>query len=87
MQRRHFLMTPPAMALGAAAAAAPIATLAAPTIMTPQSRILPREGKGPRIVICGGGWGGLTAARYLRELIPIPTWCCWSATPRSGRAP
>lgn len=70
MQRRHFLMTPPAMALGAAAAAAPIATLAAPMIMTPQSHILPREGKGPRIVICGGGWGGLTAARYLRELIP-----------------
>jgi hypothetical protein len=31
-------------------------------------------------VICGGGWGGLTAARYLRELIPNPTWCCWSAT-------
>ena len=70
MQRRHFLMTPPALALGAAAAAAPIATLAAPTIMTPQSRILPRTGKGPRIVICGGGWGGMTAARYLRELIP-----------------
>ena len=70
MQRRHFLMTPPAIALGAAAAAAPIATLAAPMIMTPQSQILPREGKGPRIVICGGGWGGLTAARYLRELIP-----------------
>jgi NADPH-dependent 2,4-dienoyl-CoA reductase/sulfur reductase-like enzyme len=70
MQRRHFLMTPPAMALGAAAAAAPIATLAAPMIMTPQSHILPRTGKGPRIVICGGGWGGLTAARYLRELIP-----------------
>ena len=68
MQRRHFLMTPPALALGAAAA--PIATLAAPTIMTPQSRILPRTGKGPRIVICGGGWGGMTAARYLRELIP-----------------
>lgn len=70
MQRRHFLMTPPALALGAATATAPIATLAAPTIMTPQSRILPRTGKGPRIVICGGGWGGMTAARYLRELIP-----------------
>ena len=43
LQRRHFLMTPPALALGAAAA--PIATLAAPTIMTPQSRILPRTAR------------------------------------------
>lgn len=70
MQRRHFLMTPPAMALGAAATAVSTSALAAPMIMTPQSRILPRESKGPRIVICGGGWGGMTAARYLRELIP-----------------
>ena len=70
MQRRHFLLTPPALALGAAAATSPAASLAAPTILTGQSRILTRSGKGPRLVICGGGWGGLTAARYLRELIP-----------------
>ena len=70
MQRRHFLMTPPAIALGAAATAVSTSALAAPMIMPPQSRILPREGNGPRIVICGGGWGGMTAARYLRELIP-----------------
>ena len=57
MKRRNFLITPSALALGAAAAAPGIA-MAAPTIITPQSRILPREGKGPRIVICGGGWGG-----------------------------
>ena len=68
-QRRRFLLTPPALALGAAAATA-LSTQAAPAVLTPQSRILPRQGKGPRIVICGGGWGGLTAARYLRELIP-----------------
>ncbi len=66
MQRRHFLITPPALALGAAAG--PV--LAAPAVISAQSRILPRRGKGPRIVICGGGWGGLTAARYLREQIP-----------------
>ena len=66
MQRRHFLWTPPALALGAAAGPA----MAAPAIISSQSPILPRKGKGPRIVICGGGWGGLTAARYLRELIP-----------------
>ena len=68
MQRRHFLIRPPALALGAVAA--PSLALAAPAVITRDSRILPREGKGPRIVICGGGWGGLTAARYLRELIP-----------------
>ena len=67
MQRRQFLITPPALALGAVAANP---ALAAPAILTPQSRILPRQGKGPRIVICGGGWGGMTAARYLRQLIP-----------------
>ncbi|WP_272970594.1 FAD-dependent oxidoreductase [Comamonas terrigena] len=68
MHRRHFLTRPPVMA--AAAIAAPSLALAAPAILTPQSRILPRQGKGPRIVICGGGWGGMTAARYLRELMP-----------------
>lgn len=69
MKRRNFLITPPAAAL-AGMAAAPGLAQAAPTIITPQSTILPREGAKPRIVICGGGWGGLTAARYLRELIP-----------------
>ena len=66
MQRRSFLITPPALVLGAVAGPA----LAAPAVISPQSRILPRKGSAPRIVICGGGWGGLTAARYLRELIP-----------------
>ena len=66
MQRRNFLITPPALALGVATG--PV--LAAPAVIQAQSRILPRQGKAPRIVICGGGWGGLTAARYLRELVP-----------------
>lgn len=66
MQRRQFLVTPPALVLGAVAA--PV--LAAPAVIRPESVILPRRGKGPRVVICGGGWGGLTAARYLRERIP-----------------
>ncbi len=71
MKRRNFLISPSALALGAAASSiAPSLALAAPAIITPQSRILPRQGKGPRIVICGGGWGGMTAARYLRDLIP-----------------
>lgn len=28
------------------------------------------KGKAPRAVICGGGWGGLTTARYLRQFAP-----------------
>jgi len=66
MQRRRFLLSPSVFALGALAAPA----LAAPSVITRAARILPRDGKGPRIVICGGGWGGMTAARYLREKIP-----------------
>ncbi len=31
--------------------------------------LLPR-GRGRRVVIVGGGWGGLTAARHLRDLAP-----------------
>ncbi|HLV29797.1 MAG TPA: FAD/NAD(P)-binding oxidoreductase [Burkholderiaceae bacterium] len=68
MDRRHFLLTPPAMALGSIAL--PSATLAAPAAIHSKTQLLPRRGKGPRIVVCGGGWGGLTAARYVRELIP-----------------
>ncbi|QIL44698.1 NAD(P)/FAD-dependent oxidoreductase [Acidovorax sp. HDW3] len=71
MKRRNFLLHPPTLALGAAAASAlPLQALAAPAVITPQARILARKGSAPRIVICGGGWGGLTAARYLRELVP-----------------
>lgn len=33
------------------------------------SELLPR-GRGQRVVIVGGGWGGLTAARHLRDLAP-----------------
>lgn len=35
----------------------------------PTQTLLPR-GKAPRVVICGGGWGGLTAAANLRRLAP-----------------
>ena len=69
MKRRNFLITPAGLAL-AGTAAAPAAALAAPAVATSQTTILPREGAKPRIVVCGGGWGGMTAARYLRELIP-----------------
>jgi len=39
-------------------------------VVSGKSSFIPRRGKGPRIVICGGGWGGLSAARYLREWVP-----------------
>lgn len=68
MKRRNFLISPPALAL--AAAATPALAPAAPAVISAVQRVLPREGKGPRVVICGGGWGGLTAARYLRQLAP-----------------
>ena len=43
--------------------------LAQPLISTPASELLPRTGKR-RVVIAGGGWGGLTAAKHLREESP-----------------
>lgn len=70
MKRREFLLTPPKLALAAGIASVPLAGLAAPAVITSNTRILPRDGSRPRIVICGGGWGGMTAARYLRQLVP-----------------
>lgn len=66
--RRKLITAAPALALGMGLLGR--AALAAPAALTPQSVLMPRKGKGPRIVICGGGWGGLTAARHLRELLP-----------------
>ncbi|MDK9703523.1 MAG: NAD(P)/FAD-dependent oxidoreductase [Sulfuritalea sp.] len=54
--RRHFL------AAGAALGASRIAGAAL-------GELLPR-GRARRVVIVGGGWGGLAAARHLRELAP-----------------
>ncbi len=68
MNRRNFMLTAPAAALGSLVL--PAAGLAAPAIIQSTTQLLPRRSKGPRIVICGGGWGGMTAARYLAELIP-----------------
>lgn len=75
--RRRFLAS--AGGLAAAAAAAP--ALAQPAaaasragglpflIGSAADTLLPR-GKARRVVICGGGWGGVTAAKYLRQLAP-----------------
>ncbi len=68
MKRRSFLLTPPALALGSIAL--PNKAIAAPLAIHSNTTLLARRGKGPRIVICGGGWGGLTAARYLKQKLP-----------------
>lgn len=54
--RRHFLATL------LAAGVAPLVHAAVPELLPPA--------KGRRVVVVGGGWGGLTAARRLRELAP-----------------
>ena len=68
VKRRTFLAAPPAMALGAASL--PLTGLAAPAVLNSESRLLPPASKKPRVVICGGGWGGMTAARYVRQYVP-----------------
>lgn len=43
---------------------------AAPDIATSAPRLLPRPEGRRRVVVVGGGWGGLSAARHLREQAP-----------------
>lgn len=64
LNRRGFLG---ASASVVSLAAAPV--FAQPAVITGSTELLPK-GSQPRIVIAGGGWGGLTAARYLREQVP-----------------
>jgi NADH dehydrogenase FAD-containing subunit len=55
---------------GATAALCTSTPLSAQSFLTtPSSQLMPRSGKR-RVVIAGGGWGGMTAARYLRQLAP-----------------
>ncbi|MFP5461789.1 MAG: FAD-dependent oxidoreductase [Gammaproteobacteria bacterium] len=57
-----------ALALGATAAAAQAA--AGPLLHLPSGELMARSKGKRRVVICGGGWGGMTAARYVREAMP-----------------
>jgi NADH dehydrogenase FAD-containing subunit len=54
--------------LGALAAAQP-AALSQPLLSSPRETLLPK-GSQRRVVVVGGGWGGLTTARHLREAMP-----------------
>ncbi len=41
-----------------------------PFLIGGQSQPLMAKGKAPRIVVCGGGWGGLAVSKQLRQLAP-----------------
>jgi len=58
--------------LGASASAVSVSAapaFAQQTVVNGTTELLPK-GRQPRIVIVGGGWGGLSAARHLREQSP-----------------
>jgi NADH dehydrogenase FAD-containing subunit len=76
LDRRHFIAGLAGTAALAGCASTPSGTAtglqAAPHpafIGKPAQTLLPK-GKAPRVVICGGGWGGLTTAANLRRLAP-----------------
>ena len=78
LDRRQFLAGAAgasAALLGGCAAPSPTppAAASAPAlpflIGNPAQTLLPK-GKAPRVVVVGGGWGGLTVARHLRQLAP-----------------
>ena len=65
--RRRFLAA--GTALGATSALAqPTSPL--PFLINLQSAPLLPKAKGKRVVVCGGGWGGVSAAKHLRLLDP-----------------
>lgn len=66
--RRRFLAA--GAALGATAALAQPAASPLPFLITTQSDPLLPKAAGKRVVVCGGGWGGVTAAKYLKQLDP-----------------
>lgn len=57
-----------AAGLGALAAAHP-AALSQPLLSFPRDTLMPK-GTRRRVVVLGGGWGGLSVARHLRETAP-----------------
>lgn len=80
LQRRELLLGAAAAAATAglpggasaqtAASAAPATNVPLPFMIGQPGQTLMAKGKKPRVVICGGGWGGLSAAKSLRRLAP-----------------
>jgi sulfide dehydrogenase [flavocytochrome c] flavoprotein chain len=63
MTRRDFLKAS-ATAVAVSGLAGCASTGDAPTASTTPSDLAPKRGK--RVVVIGGGWGGATAAKYVR---------------------
>lgn len=74
LDRRQFLAGAAgasATLLAGCAAPAPSSSSAPlPSLVTTPAEVLLPKGKAPRIVVVGGGWGGLTVAKQLRLLAP-----------------
>jgi siroheme synthase (precorrin-2 oxidase/ferrochelatase) len=68
LDRRHFLAATGALAAGTAIAQAdqPAALLH----QHPEQMPLLPPVKGKRVVVCGGGWGGVSAAKHLKQNDP-----------------
>jgi NADH dehydrogenase FAD-containing subunit len=68
--RRQFLAT--AGAIGATATASALAQPVSPLpfLITVQGDALLPKPNGKRVVVCGGGWGGVTAAKHLKKNDP-----------------
>ncbi len=62
----------PSPSLPASAAAAPSLTgpSSLPFMIGQSDRTILPKGRAPRVVVCGGGWGGLTVAKQLRLKSP-----------------
>ena len=65
IDRRKFI----ASSLAGASMIASGSILAQPFIASPLSELVPKTGKR-RVVVLGGGWGGLSAAKHIREESP-----------------
>lgn len=74
LDRRSFLANTVAVttasALSACAASPASDAPPQPLLIGKAGQVLMPRGKAPRVVICGGGWGGLTAAANLRKMAP-----------------
>ena len=68
LDRRHFLAASGALAAGTA-----VAQAASPLpffINTQNNPLLPPVKGKKRVVVCGGGWGGVSAAKHLKQNDP-----------------
>lgn len=65
LSKRELLIAGAASLVAGAAPA-----LAQPLLHLPGEALMPRDPKRRRVVVCGGGWGGMTAAKYIRQAAP-----------------